>query len=361
MSRYGGAVRHVIFPGNMPGGSKLSQGLALVQTAYASFCADDDLVFPEGLAQSIAFLERHPDYVCAHGLYLNFRQVGRHVNIGSEYSGPSNEAAHPGARIFRLCQKYESLFYAAFRTQDLRDIFLLLPTLDTSVFMELFQSVATVVKGKVKRLPSLYAARQYGPPAEPEREKWNTFYWFAENPGETLEHYRAYCETLWTFYQANAPAPQLDKQAFFKILDLAHAVYFSSGCSPRHFHSVLQSLWPEDPYQMIGPLDALRVADKLIVAKRAMFPGGDTGADVLEQLSTPVGFPRWVAAGTLAALRYLWLITWSFATVAQLNREVKKACGTEWRCHLLMRSRWLVAVPGFRNTCLELCHYLDRS
>jgi hypothetical protein len=226
----------------------------------------------------------------------------------------------------------------------------------------LFQSVATVVKGKVKRLPSIYAARQYGPPAEPEREKWNTFYWFADNPREILDHYRgAYCEALWTFYKANAQAPQLDKQFFLKTLDLAHAVYFSSGCPPRRFHSVLQPQWPEDAYRTIGSLDALRVVDKLMAVKHAMMPGGDTGADILEQLSTPAGLARWAARGASTALRYLWLITMSFPTISQLNRGVRKACRMPWKCHLLLKSRWLVAVPGFRNACLELCHYLDES
>jgi hypothetical protein len=103
------------------------------------------------------------------------------------------------------------------------------------------------------------------------------------------------------------------------------------------------------------------VADKLLVAKRVMFPGDDSGVDMIEQLSTPAGLSRWAAAGALAALRYLWLITWSFPSVARVNYEVKKTCDTPWRCHVLMRSRWLVAVPGFRNTCLELCRYLDQS
>jgi glycosyltransferase domain-containing protein len=361
LSLFGESVRHVVFETTEPLASKLSRGLDLVHSRYVSFCADDDLVFPDGLNKAIGYLESHSDYVSAHGIYFSFRQAGSLVHIKNEYSGPSNEAAHPGARIFRLCQKYQSLFYAVYRTQDLRDIFLLLPTLNTFLFQELFQSIGAVIKGKVKRLPSIYAARQYGPPADVHREKWSPFPWFAENPAEILEHYQVYRETVWTFYESNASAPQLDKQALFKTLDLAHAVYFCSGCPPRDFHSVLQSQWPGDPYQMIGALDALRVADKLLVAKRAMFPGDDSGVDIIEQLSTPAGLSRWAAAGALAALRYLWLVTWSFPSVARLNCEVKKACDTPWRCHVLMRSRWLVGVPGFRNTCLELCHYLDQS
>jgi glycosyltransferase domain-containing protein len=361
LSLYGAAVRHIAFPGSVASVTKILQGLAQVQTKYVSFCADDDLVFSDGLHKAIGYLEQHSDYVGAHGIYLNFRQAGRYVHIKSEYSGPSNEAHHPGARIFRLCQKYESLFYAVFRTEDLRNIFALLPSLDTSLFQELFQSVATVIKGKIKRFPSLYAARQFGPPAEPHREKWQTFHWFAENPGEVLERYRAYREIVWTFYESNAPAPRLEKEAFYKTLDLAHAVYFCSGCPPRDFYSVLQVHWPGDPYLATGPLDALRIADKLMAFKRTVYPDGDPGPDMIEQLQTPAGISKWATVGALSALRYMWLTASSFPKVARLDFDVRKVCRTAWKCRLPLRARWLTMIPGFRGTYLELCHYLDQT
>ena len=361
LSLFGESVRHVVFETTEPMASKLSRGLDLVHSRYVSFCADDDLVFPDGLHQAIGYLESHSEYVSAHGIYFNFRQAGRLVHVKNEYSGPSNEAAHPGARIFRLCQKYESLFYAVYRTQDLRDIFLLVPTLDTLVFQELFQSIAAVIKGKVKRLPSIYAARQYGPPADLHREKGNPFPWFAENPAEILEHYQVYRETVWMFYESNAPAPRLDKKAFFKTLDLAHAVYFCSGCRPRDFHSVLQPLWPGDPYLMIGPLDALRLADALMGFKRTVYPEGDPGADMIEQLQTPAGISKWSAVGAFATLRYLWLTICSVPKVVHFDLEAKKVCRTAWKCRLPLKARWLAAIPEFRSTYLELCYYLDQS
>ena len=110
---------------------------------------------------------------------------------------------------------------------------------------------------------------------------------------------------------------------------------------------------------MIGPLDALRVVNELLAA-RAIFPDRNGGVDMFEQLRTTTGLSTWAAAGVLAALRYLWQITFSVPSVARLNREVKKACRTPWKCHLPITSRWLVAVPEFRNSCLELCYYLDQ-
>lgn len=361
LSQFTPSLRHIIFEPTVSLSSKLSRGFDLVQTPYVSLCADDDFVFPDGLHEALEHLDHHPDYVCAHGIYINFRQAGRDVHLRNEYSGPSNEAVHAGARIFRLCQKYESLYYAVFRTQDLRDIFVLLPKLDTLLFQELFQSVAAVIKGKVKRFRSLYAARQYGPPAEPQRANWNTFQWFAENPGEVLERYRAYRETICTFYEMSAPEPRLDKGALSRTLDLAHAVYFSSGSHPRNFYSALQKYWPGDPYRMIGPLDLLRLADKQMAFMRAVHPDGDPGADMIEQLQTAAGISRWVGAGILAALRYTWLATWWVAKAARLDFEIRRDCRTPWRCRLPFTARWLAAAPKFRSSYLELCRYLDQS
>jgi len=335
LASHGASVRHVVHSGNAQDGSKIWQGLALVQTPFVAFCGDDDVVFPEELARAVAFLDRHRDYVSAHGLYLNFRESGNHVHLLSEYAGPSNEATHPAARIFRLLQRYESLFYGAFRIQDIRDILSAAQALPSPHYQELFQSVATVIKGKVKRFPSFYAARQSGPPADPNREKWQTYDWFADNPEEFLEHYRAYRVELWKFYETHAPAPRLEKAAFLRVLDLAHAVFFSAGCSAEHFHSALQPYWPADGFANVGEIN------------------------LLEELGAPRAFTKvsldrllarkWLALRALVATPALW----------RLDREVREACTTPWKCRLPGSLRWLAAVPEFHSSYLELCRYLD--
>src|SRR5262249_42353188 len=158
--------RHAVFEDTLPMAVKVERGLALVETPFVSLCADDDLVFADGLREGIEFLERHVDYVCAHGLYLNFQEAGDHeVHLMREYAGAGNDASHPGARIFRLFQRYELLFYAVFRTADLREISAGAAAMPTLHFQELFQSVAALIKGKVHRFPTLYGARQSCPAA----------------------------------------------------------------------------------------------------------------------------------------------------------------------------------------------------
>lgn len=349
-------VRHVVYPDTLQPAAKLAQGLPLVKTDYVSFCADDDLVFVQGLGDAIRFLNGNPDYVCAHGLYLNFR-IGdqpepdmklapgvllnpERIHVWREYSGPGNEAGHPGARIFRLFQNYESLFYAAFRTSDLCDIFTHVQGVPTLHFQELFQSVATLIKGKVKRLSGLYAARQSIEAAQPERDNWQTYYWFASNPAELLNHYRNYCDNVWWFYESHVAEPRLDRTAFQKTLDLSHAVYFSAGCPPAYFYSVLQAYWPQDGF--VDP----------------------DGQDLFGQLGTgknTAALPRskWTLRYVLSAARTVLRAARYAPYRHSLNWRAQRLGGTPWDCRLPWNLRWLAAQPEFRRTYMELCLYLD--
>jgi len=336
-------VRHITFPTTVAMASKLCQGLALAETPTVSFCADDDLVFPVGLRQACAFLLEHSDHVSAHGLYLNFGEHGNAVHLMREYAGQSNDAAHAGARIFRLCQNYESLFYGVFRTDDLREIFLGVSSLPTLHYQELFQSVAALIKGKVHRFPKFYAARRSGPAAEPDRTRWQTYYWFAENPAEFLEHYFHYRDGLWDFYTRYGAEPRLDRDAFFKVLDVAHSMYFSNGCPPRYFHSVLQQYWPDDGlvdkhvdlFQMIRHNGSRR---KLSSTERLTLK-------LLRRLR------RWQRPSSDSAI--------VAAALSALDREIQSKSRRPWKCELPAGLKWLVTNEDFRASYRELCSYLD--
>ncbi len=334
----GPRVRHLGFPSTLPMAAKIAAGLAEVATPTASFCADDDLVFPDGLDHALAVLRDDPGQVAAHGLYLNFREDGRDVHVMREYAGPGNEAGHPGARLFRLFQRYESLFYAAFRTADLRAVMAAAQHQPTLHFQELFQSSAATLLGKVHRFTGIYAARRSGPAAEPERDKWQTYYWFAEDPAEILRHYLDYRAALLAFYRAHCPAAPLSDPEFVKVLDLAHAVYFGTGCPPAYFHSVLQPLWPDTPFFKPDSVD-------LFTALRPMTekPALSRVVALLRRLRRRRAAPaaRWRDAATA------------------LERDIARQCATPWHCRLAEGLHWLAAAPGFRTAFAELCRYLD--
>ncbi|MDA0813085.1 MAG: TIGR00180 family glycosyltransferase [Verrucomicrobia bacterium] len=339
LSSYGDNLDYVTFPSTLPVGAKIARGVAMVQTPFASLCADDDLVFPDGLKEAVAFLESHDDYVGAHGLYINFQTSGKRVLVSREYAGPGNEAEYAGERIFRLLEKYESLFYAVYRRQDLIDIFASTAQLPTLHFQELFQSNAALVKGRVKRFPTAYAARQSCPPAEPERDKWQTYYWFADDPTEMLQHYVAYRDQLYTFYATHAHEVKQDQSEFKRGLDISHAVYFSAKCPADYFYSRLQPTWP---------------------------PGSS---------GQPTGPPPLAENGDESNLKELrdWFWTWRHDFVERIktrdaakflvNLDAKTAqqSMTPWVCEPTDGIRWLVNVPQFGDTWHELCAYLDKA
>jgi len=344
----GSSVVYRHYASSTPMAKKLAQGLGEVTTPTVSFCADDDVVFPHAVDQSIRFLNQASDFVCSHGLYINFSLQTDQVHVFREYGGESNLAHHAGARIFRLCQNYESLFYAVFRTQNLQQIFAVVRNIPSLHFQELFQSVAALMLGKVNRFADFYAARRSGPEAEPGREKWQTYYWFADDTKDMLQHYGDYRQLAFAFYQQSGATPLLSEEAFMRAFDLAHTVYFARNCPPAYFHDRLQDLWPEDPF----------------IKKPA---------DLFEELRKqrpsiiPLKMREWFAEiqrvtgniQSLPAIKH-----WRERALTQMNREIAQNYQSgrhqhPWNCHLPPDLLWLAQTRPFKKSFNELCRYLD--
>jgi len=237
------SVRHMIFNEDIPMAKKIYLGICEVDTLTLSICADDDLIFPSALDNSIEFLLYNPDYVAVHGLYINFLQMEKSIKIWKEYGDRSNDAAYPGARIFRLFQSYSSLFYAVFRTNDLKEIFSEVKNIETLLFQELYQSCASLIIGKVKRLSIFYGARRVGPPAQNERTKWQTLYWFSDAPPEIFQHYAEYRILLRNLCEKKYFTKKEFSNDFLRICDISHMIYFSKGCDERYLFEQLKSNW----------------------------------------------------------------------------------------------------------------------
>lgn len=337
--------RYIGFPSSLQVAKKLSSGLDLVETPYCAFCADDDLVFLDALMRAQGFLQENPDYVCADGIYLNFNQIGTDIHLVTEYASRGIDAEHPGARIFRLFQKYESMFYGVFRTPDLKEIFSFAKDIPSLHFQELFQATAALIKGKSYRFPEFFACRQNCKAAEPERTNWQTFYWFASNPDEFVRNYRLYCDDLWRFYQLFGSEPRMNKEIFFKTMDLSHAVFFATECPPIYFHSVLQDEWPGYIFRKPGSGNLLED-----VKTSMRIPLDDTLLDALS----------WFHRQISVFLRHIeFKRSRSLKSLVSLNEEVQKTCQTAWVCHLQSELCWLATVPQFRSAYFELCHYLQ--
>jgi glycosyltransferase domain-containing protein len=348
-----GRCKYVRFPSNTPVASKLFDGLSLVRTPFVSCCADDDVVVPSGIRDALALLASKPECIAAHGLYVSFHEHRSDLRIESAYMGQSIDGNFFGSRLLQLCQNYESMFYAVFRTADLHDIFSQVKSIPTLHYQELFQSAATLIKGKSERLPRFYGARQMGAPAEPDRNRWQTFYWFSDDPPGLLSHYVGYRDVLLQFYRDYGERPGLSETDFKKVCDVSHAIYFSRGCmdSLDYFLPLLSPLCPGD---------TLRMVDATILD--LMSPRSGTHRYVrllvnryLARFDLPTRAVRSFARRS-RRLRKRMVDKW---VARKLNNEVRQFCEKQRNCVLPSDLYWLAELPEFCAFYRDLCIYLD--
>ncbi len=163
---------------------KILDALKRVSTKYCTLCADDDFVTPNGIMQSVDFLEHNPDFTVAHGRYIRFKledngpdtkflwyndYLPPKINTSSKPASKLNDIndawsiAFPGAvdRLrYRLLDYPLPTYYAVHRT----DFFRLaweetLKATDDILFAELLYTMLTLIHGKMKCLDVLYGAR----------------------------------------------------------------------------------------------------------------------------------------------------------------------------------------------------------
>ena len=147
---------------------KIADAVNHVNTEYCVFCADDDFITPNGINQSVDFLEKNPDFTVAHGYYIYF-----YLKIGEEgkerfywkplYSHESIIFPDAKVRLNYLLSNYsQSTFYAVHRTDFLKMIFDETARFtNDDVFGELLPLMLTLIYGKIKCLDVFYGAHEY--------------------------------------------------------------------------------------------------------------------------------------------------------------------------------------------------------
>lgn len=146
--------------------TKTIDAINYIDTRYTVICADDDLVAPNGIKQSVNFLEKNPDFTIAHGYYISFYVRTDERKMQRFYWTPIypfKSITFPDAKTrlnFHLSNYYPT-FYAIHRTNFLNMIFEeTLKYTDDIRFSELLPSMITSIYGKMKRLDVFYAARE---------------------------------------------------------------------------------------------------------------------------------------------------------------------------------------------------------
>lgn len=228
LSHQEGEVEHVRFDPSIDVVSKFEHGVAMVNTPYCSFCADDDIVFVDSVMACVKFLEENQDYAAAHGYYFNF-QFDEMIVIGSVvYWRNELIADAPLKRLVALMKNYEAVLYAIYRIEVLRSIFSLVRRVDTVLCRELILSAATVLNGKVYRYPQFYYGRSTD--ASHPYEHWHPHEMLAKSHEILLIDYVRYRTALLEYLQPISGEP-LSQQ--LQIFDLAHLRYFQEYLVPE--------------------------------------------------------------------------------------------------------------------------------
>ncbi len=199
-------------------------GISRVKTKYCSLCADDDILFLENVEEIVAFLESHSEYIGAHGYYFNFQldQDGFEVQ-DIVYSRNNLFEDERMKRVYALFSNYEATFYATYRTQIIKDFFLLSLTVDTALWKELILALASVVSGKICRLPFFYYGRRVGQSLP--FNNWHPLEIFAKKPDLYFQDYFKCRAALFQHFDVNGAEEE-------KIFDLAHLLYLKNYIDP---------------------------------------------------------------------------------------------------------------------------------
>lgn len=144
---------------------KICMGVSSVQTPFSAICADDDFLVPNGIVQSIKFLEKNSEYSVAQGIYVSFfdnLDKIKGLEWRKTYNIRSIEQKLPSERFYNFLSDYSmTVFYGVYRTEHLNFIWETASReTNDDRFGELLPAMLTATAGKIKALNVLYSARQ---------------------------------------------------------------------------------------------------------------------------------------------------------------------------------------------------------
>ncbi len=145
---------------------KFSDAVNHVEEKYCVFCADDDFITPNGINQSVDFLEKNSDFTVAQGYYVTFNVRSDRKKESQFWWTPidadqSITFPNPQDRLcYHLSNYVQTTFYGVHRTDFLKMIFTEAPRFtDDLRFGELLLTMLTLIYGKLKCLDLIFAAR----------------------------------------------------------------------------------------------------------------------------------------------------------------------------------------------------------
>jgi len=207
---------------------KIADAINYVEEKYCVICADDDFITPNGVNQSVDFLENDPDFTVADGYYISFYlktdEKGKQQFCWTPtYPYKSITLPDTKSRLFFYFSNYYSTLYCVHRTDFLNMI--LKETVkftNDGIFGELLPSGLTLIYGKMKRLNVLYDAREsIASPLGGTTENLKDFV----KAGTYDEKYAKFRDCLATHLSKKS---QLDVEESKRVVDDAISIYLST-------------------------------------------------------------------------------------------------------------------------------------
>ena len=326
-------IKYIEFENTIRADHKIYKGLLNVETTYVVMCADDDMLFETAVRKALIFLDNNIDFICADGIYLNFLELNKKIEIGIEYPGFSCNDNLPLERVFSLLKNYESLFYSVSRTNKIIPVYKMMGDIKSHHFEELFQSVAFVLLGKTYRMPEFFAARNRVQPADKNRENWQTYMWFAKDSEEFISHYGEYRSKLYEFVTKHTIEFVGSKFDFLKVIDISHAIFFSENCNSVFFVEELKKdglfLSKKNRNE-----NALNILNGSIVLKIELLPNL-----ILEKILKLL--PLYINPFNYFKFFYF------YSSIFLLSSKILK-----------IRPLWIVGIPKFKSAFVEIDKYL---
>lgn len=205
---------------------KVADAVNHVEEKYCVLCADDDFVTPNGINQSVDFLEKNPDFTVAHGYYIGFylktdEEGNQQFYWKPAYSHESITFSDPKLRLNYHLSNYSQLTIYGVHRADFLKVILeeTAKFTDDDRFGELLPSMLTLIYGKMKCLDVLYGAREVLPNSGGRTSKrLNDFF----REGTYNEKYARFRDCLSTHLSKQS---QLDIKESKKVVDDAMSAY----------------------------------------------------------------------------------------------------------------------------------------
>lgn len=309
-------VRLLSFDSSITPFEKFWRGSEAVETAFCSFCADDDVVMLDAIPLLVGHLNAHADVSAAHGLYFTFYATD-HIGITSiVYAGASFAGATSLVRFTELFRRYEAVTYAVYRTGVMRHALKAVLPIESMLARELLGSALTVIAGKVARLPILYYGRSLHPSWP--YENWHPIDFLISSPQALFDDYARYRPVLVEALtkdtrRRHAPANML------KVVDLTHLRYMADYVNPVVMDFVIEEVLAGTPKAEIMKGVWPRLTAGPPVPKRASI--GDALRGLLQRLRfepEPTPVPKEANEGGVPATRSI-----ASTTQAGLPREYR--------------------------------------